>query len=117
MEIRELYEYLYNLETNKPDPKEVAEEFIKTVTENIETFKEMVCYVDVLTRGSEEFLYFSGLHSYVWTMPKGKIDIQKKYVEYREELVNDTLDLKTTTEEVVNRRKEYGFNTEPIWSK
>lgn len=117
MEIRELYKYLYGLETNKPDPKEVAEEFIKTVTENIQTFKEMVCYVDVLTRSSEEFLYFSALHSYVWNMPKDKMDIQKKYIEYREKLVNNTLDIKTTTEEVVGRRKEYGFSIEPIWRK
>ncbi len=117
MEIRELYEYLYGLETNKPDPKEVAEEFIKTVTENIETFKEMICYVDVLSRKSEEFLYFGELHSYVWNIPKGEMDIQKTYIEYREEMVNNPDHLSSTGETVVNRRKEYGFNIEPVWSK
>lgn len=117
MEIKKLYEYLYGLETNKPDPKEVAEEFIKTVTENIETFKEMVCYVDVLTRKSKEFLYFNELHSYVWNMPKGEVVIQKKYIEYRGEMVNNPEPLSSTGKTVINRRKEYGFSIEGIWSK
>lgn len=112
MKIKELYEYLYNLETNKPDPEEVVENFLKIVTENIETFKEMVCYVDVLTRNSKEFQYFNNLHAYILK----NLD-NKKYNDFKDELTNNPKQFGDTTDwtkEVVKRRKEYGFNLEQI---
>ncbi len=112
MKIRELYKYLHDLEVNKPDPEEIAENFTEVVTESLKTYTEMICYVDILNRGTEEFKYFNNLHAYILK----NLD-NKKYTEFKDELVNNTDLLGDTTEwtkKVVMRRKEYGFNLEII---
>ena len=120
MEIKELYTYLYDLETNRPDIEKIAEKFIKIVTEDIEAYISMVCYVDVLNRLSEEFKYFNNLHAYILRDLK-----HENYTQLKDELVkNPELfgEPKTISEnmyprrgeEVVRRRKEYGFSLEQI---
>ncbi|MGD2073221.1 MAG: hypothetical protein PVG65_07015 [Candidatus Thorarchaeota archaeon] len=108
MDLKKLYKYLYVLEKTQPEIKEISENFVNTVTEDLDTFKEMILYVGVLDRGTKEFTYFNELHKYIMD----KLSYQK-YKDFTNELINKPElfgDMAKKTTKILQKRIEYGLD-------